>query len=284
MKKPTLICLIGLVLAVYGVWTVKYSVSGGSILPGIIAVVPFVGAVGLFLKKSWSRYFVYLFTVATVPWWTVSTVWFIWRTGWPYYPTTAESLLGLLPGVFLSLICVGSSWIVHRHFRIGLAKAYEARSEKSPSRTCRPRVVTWRKTLFVLLAALIATSSGGLALLDHLFSGMCSTTVIDEVASPNRKLKAILFQIDCGATTGLNSHVAIVPSDKDVSDKGSLSESFLAVDGNHGHAPAGKGGGPEVRMNWMSDTRLEIKYHDLARIIRAQASSKGIEISYHTFH
>ena len=117
MKRLTLIYLIGLALAAYGVWTVKYALSGGPSLPGIIAVIPLAAAVGLFLKKSWSRYFVHLFTISIVPWWVVATVRSIWRTGWPYYATTAESVLGLLPGVFLSLFCIGSSWVVHNYFR-----------------------------------------------------------------------------------------------------------------------------------------------------------------------
>jgi hypothetical protein len=144
-------------------------------------------------------------------------------------------------------------------------------------------MATWKKVLLGLLVASIVTLAGFIALLNYLFSDMCATTVIDQIASPSGKLKAVLFQNDCGATTDFNSHVAIVPGDKDVSQKDSLPNSFFAADGNHGRAPAGKGGGPEVRINWVSDTRLEIQHYDLVRIIRADASSKGVQINYRTF-
>ncbi len=144
-------------------------------------------------------------------------------------------------------------------------------------------MATWKKVLLGLLVALIVTVASCIALLDHLFPDSCATTVIDQVASPSGKLKAVVFQIDCGATTDFNSHVAIVPSDRDVSQKDSLPKSFFVVDGNHGRAPAGKGGGPEVRINWVSDTRLEIQHHDLVRIISAKASSKGVQVDFRTF-
>lgn len=144
-------------------------------------------------------------------------------------------------------------------------------------------MTTWKKVLLGLLIALIVTFAGCVALLDHLFSDMCATTVIDQVASPNGKLKAVLFQIDCGATTDFNSQVAIVPREKDVFQKDSLPKSFFAADRDHGRAPASNGGGPEVRLIWLSDTRLKIQHHDLARIIRAEASSKGVAVDYQSF-
>ncbi len=117
INKPTRIYLVGLALTIYGLFTVNYSVTGGAVLPGIIAIIPLTGAAGLFLKKSWSRYFVHLFTIATVPWWTIYTIWFIWNKGWPYYPTVLQSIIGLLPGLFLCILCIGSSWVVHKYFK-----------------------------------------------------------------------------------------------------------------------------------------------------------------------
>jgi len=117
MKKPKLIYLIALGLVAYGVWTVRTWLYGGPALPGIIGLIPLAGAVGLFLQKSWSRYLVDLFAIAVVPVWIFYTVWYVWKNGWPYYATTTESILGLLPGGFISLFCIGSSWIVHKHFR-----------------------------------------------------------------------------------------------------------------------------------------------------------------------
>lgn len=143
---------------------------------------------------------------------------------------------------------------------------------------------TWKNDVLVLLTVVIISIGGCSALLDHLFSDMCATTVIDQVASPNGKLKAVEFQIDCGATSDFNSQVTIVSGNKDVSQKDSLPKSFFVADRDHGRAPEGKERGPELRLNWLSDSRLEIQHHELARVIRAEKSSKGVTIDYRTFH
>jgi hypothetical protein len=144
-------------------------------------------------------------------------------------------------------------------------------------------MATWKKVVLGLLTVAIVTIGGCVALLDHLFSDMCATTVIDQVASPTGELKAVVFQIDCGATSDFNTQVAIVSGDKEVSEKDTLPKSFFAADGDHGRAPEGKAHGPEVRLNWLSDSSLEIQHHELARRIRAEKSSKGVTVDYRTF-
>lgn len=137
--------------------------------------------------------------------------------------------------------------------------------------------------VFGLLTVAIVTIGGCLALLDHLFTDMCATTVIDQVASPSGKLKAVEFQIDCGATTDFNSQVAIVQGNKDVTEKDALPKSFFVADRDHGRAPEGKEHGPEIRLNWLSDSSLEIQHHELSRIIRAEKSSKSVAVDYRSF-
>jgi hypothetical protein len=144
-------------------------------------------------------------------------------------------------------------------------------------------MATWKKIALWFFGTLIVTFAGCVALLIHLFADMCATTVVDQVASPNGKLKAVLFQIDCGATTDFNSHVTIVPSNVDTSQKDSLPESFFAADGNHGRAPAGNGGGPEIRLHWQAEDRLELQHHNFVRLIRSETQSEGVTIDYQTF-
>lgn len=142
---------------------------------------------------------------------------------------------------------------------------------------------TWKNDVLVLLTVVIISIGGCGALLDHLFSDMCATTVIDQVASPSGNLKAVVFQIDCGATSAFNSQVAIVSGDRSISGKDSLPKSFFVADRDHGRAPEGKEHGPELQLSWLSDSSLEIQHHELARIIRAEKSSKGVAIDYRTF-
>lgn len=151
-------------------------------------------------------------------------------------------------------------------------------------------MVFWKKISLGVLATftlLLAAGIAGVVWLGQSTSDMCADTLIGESPSPNGKLKAVLFQIDCGATTGFNSHVTIMPSNSSLSNESQgvfENRSFFAADTNGGKTPAGKDGGPEVRLRWGSDTVLEIDYHDLARVIRAEKTSKGVSIGYHTFH
>lgn len=108
--------IIGLVLTAYAIFTIKYSLTGGAALPGIVAVFALLGAIGLFLKKAWSRYFIYIFSILIIPWWLLLTILMIVAKGWPYYTTTYESILGLLPGIFLCSFCVFSSWVSYKQF------------------------------------------------------------------------------------------------------------------------------------------------------------------------
>lgn len=144
-------------------------------------------------------------------------------------------------------------------------------------------MLLWKKIvigLVTVLLLLVATAIGGLYFLGQSFSDMCGVNLFRETPSPNGKLKAVLFQIDCGATTGFNSHVAIMPSNVSLS---SNTKSFFAADRNGGKAPDGEGGGPEVQVNWVSDVKLDIQYHEFARIFENEKTSEGVSIVYHTF-
>mgnify|MGYP000973324719 FL=1 len=144
-------------------------------------------------------------------------------------------------------------------------------------------MATWKKVLLWIAGVLVVTFGGCLAVLDHLFSDMCATTVFDEIPSPSKKSKAVVFQVDCGATSDFNTHVAIVKGSFDTSDTKSLPQSFFVADKDHGRAPAGITQGPEVRLNWETDETLVLQYHQLARVIRSEDKQRGVTIKYQTF-
>jgi hypothetical protein len=121
------------------------------------------------------------------------------------------------------------------------------------------------------------------AFVNYVGRGLCDTTVVDQVSSPSKSFKAVIFQLDCGATTGFNSQVVIVSGDKTVSSNGALPDSFFVADSDRNDIPASKGGGPELRLTWTSDANLQIQHHELARIFRADTSSKGVGINYATY-
>ncbi|HEX5392102.1 MAG TPA: hypothetical protein VFW68_02405 [Rhodocyclaceae bacterium] len=97
-------------------------------------------------------------------------------------------------------------------------------------------MATWKKVVLGLTTIAIATIGGCIVFLDRFFSDMCATTVIDQIASPTGKLKAVVFQIDCGVASDFNSQVAIIPGNANASEKDALPKSFFAADRDHGRA------------------------------------------------
>lgn len=43
-----------------------------------------------------------------------------------------------------------------------------------------------------------------------MFSGMCGNYIHSQTASPDKKYEAVIFQRDCGATTGFSTQVSII--------------------------------------------------------------------------
>ena len=140
----------------------------------------------------------------------------------------------------------------------------------------------WKRVLLWSIGIFVAVG-GILAVLDYLLPDMCATTAFDEISSPNKKLKAVVFNIDCGATTDFNTHVAIVQASFDTFNTESFPKSFFVADKNHGQAPAGITQGPEVRLIWESDKILHLQHHQLARVFRSENEQKGVTIKYQTF-
>lgn len=141
-----------------------------------------------------------------------------------------------------------------------------------------------RKKTALWTAGILAIAIGaGYKLIDYAFSGMCSKTVFDEIASPNRKLKAVVFQVDCGATSDFNTQVAVVKASFNRSHANALPKGFFVADRDHGRVPAGITKGPEVRLHWESDELLKVEYPQLARVFRSEEKQRGVTIQYQPF-
>jgi uncharacterized membrane protein HdeD (DUF308 family) len=136
MRNSRAIYLVGIFACAYSLPMLIYSFNIKHIPSGILEVVLFVGAIGCFMKKSWAQYLIYIFTALIVTTWVANTTSFIRSKGWPYYQTTLESIIGLLPGIFLCFSSLLASWIVFSYFRaIKTQKRAEPEGVKSPPMT-----------------------------------------------------------------------------------------------------------------------------------------------------
>jgi hypothetical protein len=113
----------------------------------------------------------------------------------------------------------------------------------------------------------------------------CGNEVISRVASPGGAYQAIIFERDCGATTGFSTQVSVLPGDAVFREQASFwcpteQGNVLVIDGDHGAAPAGPGGGPEVAARWEDEHRLVLSYHPRARVFRANLGVGAVVIQH----
>jgi hypothetical protein len=127
-----------------------------------------------------------------------------------------------------------------------------------------------------LAAALVATA-GGVLFAAGRQSGLCENTPLAEVPSPGGTRKAVVFQRDCGATTGFSTQVSVLAAGEKLRDNGG---NVFVADTDHGAAPSGPGGGPVVEPVWIAEDRLLIRHHRLARVFRSEARVGSVAVVY----
>jgi hypothetical protein len=106
------------------------------------------------------------------------------------------------------------------------------------------------KKILKIIASLIVLTIVGLVGLFIYFAGeMCENQIYKEYLSPDKSLKAVVFQRDCGATTGFSTQISILNSDENLDNK-------------NGNIFAIKGHPDEVApvLNWTSKNVLNIQY------------------------
>tara|TARA_R110000787_G_scaffold37656_1_gene95526 strand:- start:178 stop:564 length:387 start_codon:yes stop_codon:yes gene_type:complete len=103
----------------------------------------------------------------------------------------------------------------------------------------------------------------------------CQNTVLASFASPNGRASAVLFQRDCGATTGFSTQISVVRGDAQPSGAGNA---FVADD-NHGAAEA-TNGGLWAEARWIDGSHLLVRYDAQSRIFKQEREIAGVQITY----
>lgn len=122
-----------------------------------------------------------------------------------------------------------------------------------------------------LLAALLST-----ALLTSACAAECRNDSVAEVRSPDGRRAAVLFQRDCGATTGFSTQISIVAAGQVPRAAGNV----FVSDGDHGAAAAAPWGGPWAEASWLEDGRLLVRYDARARTFTRESKVDGVDIVY----
>lgn len=89
---------------------------------------------------------------------------------------------------------------------------------------------------------------------------MCGNEVIQTLPSQDQHYSAVLFERDCGATTGFSTQISIISESSLPNEAGNV---FIAD--LRGLGPTGSWHGPIARMRWVNNRMLEIRYDHTAR-------------------
>ncbi len=106
---------------------------------------------------------------------------------------------------------------------------------------------------------------------------MCGNKVINNVEITETQFKAVIFQRDCGATTGFSTQVSLIKRNETLPNEGG---NIFVADTDHGSAPRGKGGGPEVQVKVISNSHIKILTDQNSRIFKNEPGWNNITISY----
>lgn len=123
----------------------------------------------------------------------------------------------------------------------------------------------------------VSAGVGALALFVEVV--MCGNHVVATVSSPDRSHTAVVFERNCGSTTGFSTQITL---NSLFGGRAIGAGNLWVADTDHGTAPSAHWGGPEVRLEWESATTLKVVHHPDARIFRAETNVSGVTVRYET--
>jgi hypothetical protein len=128
--------------------------------------------------------------------------------------------------------------------------------------------------IFILIASIVSglalCSLVSLVTLVWLVSGMCDITMVQSVRySPSQERKLVVFERNCGATTGFTTHVSVLAADRELpNQQGNL----FAMDGH-----------PEwtqVTATWIDEDHVLIRYPTGPTIYKANKRFWWTQVTY----
>jgi hypothetical protein len=108
-------------------------------------------------------------------------------------------------------------------------------------------------------------------------TGDCVNEILRVHYSPTKQLKAVVFERECGATTGFSAQISIMSATGDLPNE---SGNVFVADTDHGKSPSGPGGGPPAEVEWKGESSLNITYDNRARVFLRKDSQNGVTVTY----
>jgi len=106
---------------------------------------------------------------------------------------------------------------------------------------------------------------------------LCENIFVEEVLSPSREMKAVVFQRKCASARDYATQVSIHPAST-LLPMG-IGNVFIA-NTNSGAAPSSPPGGPTVKVTWRTETHLELSHHPNARVFLSETLIEGVTVEY----
>lgn len=122
-----------------------------------------------------------------------------------------------------------------------------------------------QKIVLMIAAGLAVSFLLIYAVLVYVFSGwgLCANTFYQELASPNRSHRAVVFERNCGATTGFSTQLSVL----------SASEVLQNVPGNT-NIVDGQPDFANLKLRWLTDDHLLVgNAVTTAHTVRTQVNS-----------
>ncbi len=119
-----------------------------------------------------------------------------------------------------------------------------------------------------ILVALLVAACVALYLFFSSLPDMCGNEIFQEVYSPSHQYKAVLFQRDCGATTGFSTQVSIL-NENDV----------LENEGGNTYIADKHPNETKLQLTWLAEQSLEIGNSDTNAFTRNNEVI-GVSVNY----
>ena len=125
----------------------------------------------------------------------------------------------------------------------------------------------WKKILLWSFSTLAVSVVGAAVLFRTLIAGMCGNEIFSESVSPKGNLKAVVFQRDCGATTGFSTQVSILDANQQLRNE---SGNIFTVDGHPNDV--------QVVVRWLGASKLQVETPAWKTANSAKKSWRGGEV------